>query len=162
MPPVAKLTIEQAKYHFLSGYTAKIVRTNKGTIEPTATFSTCFGASFMVLHPTIYAKLLVDKIANHNVSCWLVNTGWNGGPYGVGSRMKIQFTRSIIRAILNGNLNKANYKTEPFFGLHIPTECAEFPSEIFDTRNTWKNKEDYDKKAKELVMLFEKNYEQFK
>ena len=127
-----------------------------------AIFSACFGASFMVLHPTVYTNLLVEKISKHNVSCWLVNTGWSGGPYGVGSRMKIQFTRSIINAIFNGNFDKVSYTTDKFFGLSIPTECSGFSSEIFDTRNTWKNKDDYDKTARELALLFEKNYEQFK
>jgi phosphoenolpyruvate carboxykinase (ATP) len=162
MPPVAKLTLEQAKYQFLSGYTAKVAGTEKGVTEPTATFSTCFGAPFMALHPTVYTNLLGEKIAKHNVNCWLVNTGWSGGPYGVGSRMKIQFTRSIIRAILTGKLDNVKYVTEPYFGLNIPTECEGVPSEILDPKSTWQDKNAYDKKAKELAALFESNYEQFK
>ena len=162
MPPVSKLTLEQAKYQFLSGYTAKVAGTEKGVTEPSATFSTCFGAPFMALHPTVYTNLLGNKIAKNNVNCWLVNTGWSGGPYGIGSRMKIQFTRSIIRAILSGKLENTKFKAEPYFGLNIPVECDGVPTEILDTKNTWKNQDDYDKKAKELASLFEKNYEQFK
>jgi phosphoenolpyruvate carboxykinase (ATP) len=163
MPPVSKLTTEQARNHFLSGYTTRLIKTEKGVLEPFVTFSPCFGASFMVLHPTVYTNLFIEKVVKHEVTCWLVNTGWSGGPYGFGSRMKIQSTRSIINAIYNGSLNNVEYKTEPFFGLNIPKECPGFQeNEILDPKNTWKNKDDYNQRAEELALLFEKNYNQFK
>ena len=130
MPPVARLSPEQAMYHFISGYTAKLAGTEKGLgKEPQATFSTCFGAPFMALHPSVYANLLREKIARHRVDCWLVNTGWSGGPYGVGARMKIQFTRSIIRAILDGTLSGVPARPDAVFGLAIPERCPGVPSE---------------------------------
>jgi phosphoenolpyruvate carboxykinase (ATP) len=162
MPPVSKLTPEQAMYHFLSGYTAKVAGTERGMgNEPQATFSTCFGAPFMALHPSVYANLLRDKIAKHGSDCWLVNTGWSGGPYGVGKRMSIAHTRAIIRAILAGKLAKVPTKQDPIFGLHIPESCEGVPSEVLTPKNTWKNPADYDTKAKELGKLFEKNFQSF-
>lgn len=161
MPPIAKLTPEQAMFHFLSGYTAKVAGTEKGVKEPTATFSTCFGAPFMVHHPKVYANLLRDKINAHGAQVWLVNTGWSGGEYGVGSRMKISYTRALLRAALTGELNNAEYVTESFFGLQIPTSCTGVPSEILNSRNTWADKDAYDAKANHLVGLFSDNYKQF-
>lgn len=162
MPPISALTPEQAMYHFLSGYTAKVAGTEKGIgNEPQATFSACFGAPFMPLEPTVYAKLLGDKISRYNVQCWLVNTGWSGGPYGVGSRMKIAHTRAMVRAAIDGTLGNLPTVTDPVFGLRLPTSCPDVPSEVLNPRNTWKNTADYDAKAKELAEKFRTNYEQF-
>ncbi|MDZ7344086.1 MAG: phosphoenolpyruvate carboxykinase [candidate division KSB1 bacterium] len=162
MPPIAKLTPAQAMYHFLSGYTAKVAGTEKGLgKEPQATFSTCFGAPFMALHPTVYAKMLKEKIAAHNVSCWLVNTGWTGGPFGEGHRMKIAYTRAMVHAALDGSLDKVNTEPDPIFGLHIPVNCPNVPSEVLKPRNTWKDSNAYDEKALHLARLFHKNFEQF-
>jgi phosphoenolpyruvate carboxykinase (ATP) len=162
MPPVAKLTPEQAMYHFISGYTAKTAGTEKGlSREPSAVFSTCFGAPFMTLHPSIYANMLGEKIAKHNVSCWLVNTGWTGGPYGVGSRMEIMHTRAMIKAILEGQLDKVATFEDPVFGLQIPEKVEGVPSEVLNPRNTWKRPEDYDKKAKELANQFVENFKEY-
>jgi phosphoenolpyruvate carboxykinase (ATP) len=162
MPPISALTTEQAMYHFLSGYTAKVAGTEKGIgNEPQATFSTCFGAPFMPLEPTVYARLLGDKISRYNVQCWLVNTGWSGGPYGVGSRMKIAYTRAMIRAAIDGTLANMPTVTEPIFGLRLPASCPDIPIEVLNPRNTWKNPADYDTKAKELAEKFKRNYEQF-
>jgi phosphoenolpyruvate carboxykinase (ATP) len=162
MPPISALTTEQAMYHFLSGYTAKVAGTEKGIgNEPQATFSTCFGAPFMPLEPTVYARLLGDKISRYNVQCWLVNTGWSGGPYGVGSRMKIAYTRAMIRAAIDGTLASMPTVTEPIFGLRLPASCPDIPIEVLNPRNTWKNPADYDTKAKELAEKFKRNYEQF-
>ncbi len=162
MPPIAKLTPDQAMYHFLSGYTAKVAGTEKGLgKEPQATFSTCFGAPFMALHPTVYAKMLGEKIAQHRVHCWMVNTGWTGGPFGEGQRMKIAYTRAMISAALDGRLAQVPTEEDPFFGLHIPQTCPEVPTEVLKPRNTWKNGNVYDEKAKFLAGLFHKNFEQF-
>ena len=162
MPPVSKLTPEQAMYHFLSGYTAKVAGTEKGlSREPSATFSTCYGAPFMVLHPSVYANLLGEKIDKHNVDCWLINTGWTGGPYGVGKRMPIKHTRTMINAILSGELNKATTKPDPIFGLHIPDSCGDVPQEFLNPRNTWKNPEAYDEKAAELAGLFIEHFKNY-
>jgi len=162
MPPVAKLTPEQAMYHFISGYTAKVAGTEKGlSREPSAIFSTCFGAPFMTLHPSVYANMLGEKIAKHNVSCWLVNTGWTGGPYGVGTRMQIAHTRAMIKAILDGQLDKTATFEDPVFGLHIPEKVEGVPSEVLNPRNTWKRPEDYDKKAKELAIQFVENFKEY-
>jgi phosphoenolpyruvate carboxykinase (ATP) len=162
MPPVAKLTPEQAMYHFISGYTAKIAGTEKGlSREPTAIFSTCFGAPFMTLHPSIYANMLGEKIAKHNVSCWLVNTGWTGGPYGVGTRMKISHTRAMIKAILEGQLDKVTTFKDPVFGIQIPEQVADVPTEVLNPRNTWKRPEDYDEKARDLAKQFVENFKEY-
>ncbi len=162
MPPVARLTPEQAMYHFISGYTAKLAGTERGIgKEPQATFSTCFGAPFMPLHPSVYARLLRDKIKAHHVNCWLVNTGWTGGPYGVGSRMKIQFTRAIVRAILDGSLAGLPAAQDPIFGFRIPHTCPGVPTDVLTPRNTWKNKVSFDGKAKELAHRFVANFEQY-
>lgn len=162
MPPIAKLTPEQAMYHFLSGYTAKVAGTEKGLgKEPQATFSTCFGAPFLPQHPTVYAKMLGEKMKIHKVDAWLVNTGWSGGSYGVGERVKIAYTRAIIRAALHGALRGVKTVREPVFGLHIPAVCPGVPTEILDPRRTWKKSDDYDHAASELAARFRKNFERF-
>ncbi|MDQ1557876.1 MAG: phosphoenolpyruvate carboxykinase [Pyrinomonadaceae bacterium] len=161
LPPVARLTPEQAMYHFLSGYTAKIAGTERGVTEPEATFSTCFGAPFMVLHPGTYAKLLGEKLKEHKANCWLVNTGWSGGPYGEGQRMKIKYTRAMIRAILNGSLAEVETQPDPIFGVGVPVSCPEVPAEVLSPRNTWKDPEAYDRKAKELAGRFNQNFTKY-
>ncbi len=162
MPPVARLTPEQAMYHFLSGYTAKVGGTEKGMgDEPQATFSTCFGAPFMALPPSVYATMLGEKVREYNVDCWLVNTGWTGGPYGVGKRMDIGHTRAIVRAILNGRLREVETEKDPYFGLHVPCSCPDVTQEILQARNTWKDGSAYEKKARELAGLFQKNFEKY-
>ncbi|MDQ1612393.1 MAG: phosphoenolpyruvate carboxykinase [Pyrinomonadaceae bacterium] len=161
LPPVARLTPEQAMYHFLSGYTAKIAGTERGVTEPEATFSTCFGAPFMVLHPGTYAKLLGEKLKEHKANCWLVNTGWSGGPYGEGQRMKIKYTRAMIRAILNGSLAEVETQPDPIFGVGVPVSCPEVPAEVLSPRNTWKDPEAYDRKAKELAERFNQNFTKY-
>ena len=162
MPPVARLTPEMATKYFLIGYTSKLGGTEQGITEPRATFSACFGAPFMALEPTVYAGLLTERIKEHGVDCWLVNTGWINGPYGFGERISIAYTRSIIRNILNGSLKKAPYKQDEIFGLDIPQECSEVPSEILMPRNGWKSKEKYESEARKLAEAFEKVYQEFK
>ena len=162
LPPVSKLTPEQAMYHFISGYTAKVAGTEVGITEPQATFSACFGAAFMVWHPSKYAELLAEKMAKHGASAWLVNTGWTGGPYGVGSRMKLSYTRSIIDAIHSGELENVDYVADPIFGLAIPTSCPNVPSDLLIPKNTWKDGAAYDKQAEKLANLFIKNFEKYK
>jgi phosphoenolpyruvate carboxykinase (ATP) len=161
LPPVAKLTPEQAMYHFLSGYTAKVAGTERGVTEPQATFSTCFGAPFMVLHPGVYADLLGKKIQEHKAVCWLVNTGWSGGPYGEGQRMKIKHTRAMIRAILNGSLAQVETRPDPVFGVHVPTSCPDVPSEVLEPRGTWKDSARYDEKAQDLARRFNENFKKY-
>lgn len=161
LPPIAKLTVEQAMYHFISGYTAKVAGTEKGVTEPKATFSTCFGAPFMALHPNVYANLLGKKIKEHKVNCWLVNTGWTGGPFGTGNRMKIKYTRAMLSAALEGKLENTEYETEPFFNLQIPKSCVGVPSEILNPRNTWSDKNAYDEQAKKLANMFNENFEKY-
>ncbi len=161
MPPISRLTPEQAMYHFLSGYTAKVAGTEAGVKEPTATFSTCFGAPFMVHQPAVYAKLLRERINNHNANVWLVNTGWTGGEYGVGTRMKIGYTRAMLHAALNGELNNVEFEADPFFNVAVPKSCPGVPDEVLNPRNTWSDKDAYDKKARHLSELFAKNFVQF-
>ena len=162
LPPLAKLTPEQAMYHFLSGYTAKVAGTERGMgSEPTATFSTCFGAPFMPLHPSVYAEILGEKIAKHKVNTWLVNTGWTGGPFGVGKRMSIQYTRALLNAALEGKLADVSYHTDENFGLHVPESCEGVPTEVLNPRNTWQNKSDYDAKAAELAKRFRDNFKEY-
>jgi len=162
LPPVARLTPEQAMYHFLSGYTAKIAGTEAGMgSEPQATFSTCFGAPFLPLNPSIYADLLGKKIAEHRASVWLVNTGWTGGPFGVGNRIKLRYTRAMIRAILSNHLDDVPYETDPLFGLAVPNQCGDVPRDLLNPRQTWKDPEAYDQKARELAARFAKNFEKF-
>ncbi len=162
LPPISKLTPTQAMYHYLSGYTAKVAGTEKGTEnEPQAVFSACFGAPFMTLHPMVYAKMLRERIAKHHVSCWLVNTGWTGGPFGVGQRIKIGYTRAMIRAALNGKLNKVKFEPDPVFGIHVPSKVPEVPSEVLRPRELWRDRSDYDAKARELAELFARNFEDY-
>jgi phosphoenolpyruvate carboxykinase (ATP) len=149
-------------YHFLSGYTAKVAGTEKGVgNEPQTTFSTCFGAPFMPLQPTVYATMLGERISQHGSDTWLVNTGWSGGSFGVGSRMKIGYTRAMIRAALSGQFASVPTAEDPVFGLHVPAVCPEVPAEILNPRNTWKDKSQYDAKARELAEKFRRNFEQF-
>ncbi|MGA9115568.1 MAG: phosphoenolpyruvate carboxykinase (ATP) [Bacteroidota bacterium] len=162
MPPIAKLTHEQAMYHFLSGYTAKLAGTEKGLgSEPQATFSTCFGAPFMPLAPAVYAKLLGEKLARHKVQAWLVNTGWTGGPYGTGSRIRLADTRAMIRAALEGSLDKVSTERDPVFGLHTPASVPGVSGSLLRPRTTWKDAGAYDARARELAGKFRKNFEQF-
>lgn len=162
MPPVSKLTPEQAMYHFISGYTAKVAGTEKGiSREPTAIFSTCFGAPFMSLHPSVYADMLGERIDKHKVSCWLVNTGWTGGSYGVGKRIEIRYTRAMIKAILEGQLDNVETETDPVFGIKIPLTVKDVPKEYLFPRNTWKNPEAYDEKANELANQFIENFKEY-
>lgn len=161
LPPISKLTPEQAMYHFISGYTAKVAGTERGVTEPIATFSACFGAPFMPLHPTVYAELLADKIRKHNSSVWLVNTGWTGGSYGVGTRMKLKYTRRMLEVALAGGLDNGEYITEPNFGLSVPTTVDGVPSDILNPRDSWSDKNAYDAKAKQLVEMFRKNFVKF-
>ena len=162
MPPISKLTSDQAMYHFLSGYTAKVAGTEKGVgKDPQVTFSTCFGAPFMPQHPTVYANLLGKNMKKHKVTTWLVNTGWSGGPAGVASRMKIAYTRAMVNAALSGKLGGVETSEELFFGLRIPKSCPDVPAEALNPRNTWKVPSEYDAKAKELVGRFKKNFEEF-
>jgi len=161
LPPISKLSPAQASYHFLLGYTAKVAGTEAGVTEPQATFSTCFGAPFMPLHPSEYARLLGKKIEEHRVKCWLVNTGWTGGPYGVGHRISIRYTRALLNAALEGKLDHAGFVTEPVFGLEIPRECPGIPTGILMPRESWKNKEAYDQKAGELAKSFQDQFKQY-
>jgi phosphoenolpyruvate carboxykinase (ATP) len=161
LPPISKLTTEQAMYHFISGYTAKVAGTEVGVTEPTLTFSACFGKVFLPLHPTKYAELLGKKLKGSNINVWLVNTGWSGGAFGVGSRMKLSYTRSLITAALNGELAKVKFDTLPVFGLQFPTECTNVPTEILNPRNTWSDKAAYDAKANSLASAFINNFEQY-
>lgn len=167
LPPISKLTVEQAMYHFLCGYTAKIAGTEEGITEPETTFSTCFGAPFLPLHPTVYADLLGEKIrqgnrsGDGNINVWLVNTGWTGGSYGEGSRMELAFTRAMVKAALNGELDNVEYSTHPIFGLSIPKKCPDVPNAVLNPRDTWRNEEDYDRVAYNLAERFVKNFEQY-
>jgi len=161
LPPIAKLTREQAMYYFISGYTSKLAGTERGITEPQATFSSCFGAPFLPLSPMVYAKLLGEKIEEHNVNVFLVNTGWTGGPYGVGKRMDLGYTRAMIRAALDGRLDSVEYEQDPIFGLMIPKSCPDVPSEVLNPKNTWSDKEAYDKTAIKLAESFAKNIAKF-
>lgn len=161
LPPVSRLTPEQAMYHFLSGYTARVAGTEKGVTEPQATFSTCFGAPFMTLSPTVYANLLGEKIASHKSMVWLVNTGWTGGPHGVGHRMKIHDTRAMISAILSGELAGVPTTVDPFFNLAVPNSVPDVDNEVLNPRNTWADKAAYDAQAKKLAKMFVDNFAQF-
>jgi phosphoenolpyruvate carboxykinase (ATP) len=162
LPPVSKLTPAQAMYHFISGYTAKVAGTEEGVTEPEATFSACFGAAFMVWHPSKYAELLADKITKHGATAWLVNTGWSGGQYGTGSRMKLAYTRAIIDAIHNGELDAVPFVADPTFGVLVPQSCPNVPADILTPRNTWADKAAYDATAKKLAGLFNTNFEKYK
>jgi phosphoenolpyruvate carboxykinase (ATP) len=162
LPPISKLSPEQAMYHFLSGYTAKVAGTEKGMgDEPQATFSTCFGAPFLPLPPFTYAKMLAEKLQQHKATCWLVNTGWSAGPFGVGHRISIKHTRTLVNAALNGELEDVPTSPDPIFGVHIPASCSGVPVEILQPKNTWADKTAYDQKAKHLAQLFNDNFKQF-
>lgn len=161
LPPISRLTPEQAMYHFLSGYTAKVAGTEKGITEPQATFSACFGEPFLPLPPEKYAKMLGERLEKHNAKCWLVNTGWTGGGYGVGQRMKLRYTRAMVAAALSGKLSDATFVEDPMFGLSAPTSCPEVPSEVLSPRATWSNPSEYDARARELADLFTKNFKAF-
>jgi phosphoenolpyruvate carboxykinase (ATP) len=161
LPPIARLTPAAAMYHFLSGYTAKVAGTERGVTEPKATFSTCFGAPFMVWDPNVYAKLLGARIATHQARVWLVNTGWTGGPFGVGSRMKIAHTRAMINAALAGALDGVAYTTDPIFNLSVPSSCPGVPAEVLNPRTTWADKAAYDAQARKLATMFVENFKTF-
>lgn len=161
LPPISRLNTGQAMFHFISGYTAKVAGTEEGIIEPQTTFSACFGAPFMPLHPTKYAEMLGQRMKKYNVNVWLINTGWSGGEYGVGERISLKYTRAIITAALNGELDNLEYKKHQVFGLPMPISCPNIPSNILDPRNTWANKEEYDRKANQLADAFNRNFKQF-
>lgn len=161
LPPISRLDKGQAMYHFISGYTAKVAGTEAGVTEPQTVFSACFGAPFLPLHPTRYAEMLGNKMDAQKVNVWLVNTGWSGGAYGEGSRIKLRFTRAMITAALKGELESADFEKHPVFGVDMPVSCPEVPSEILNPRNTWKDKDAYDAKATRLAQAFTKNFEKF-
>jgi phosphoenolpyruvate carboxykinase (ATP) len=161
LPPISRLTSAQAAYYFLSGYTAKVAGTEIGVKEPQATFSTCFGAPFMPLHPTVYSKLLTTNIARHNTRVWLMNTGFTGGPYGVGKRMSIQHTRALLNAALDGKLDHVKYVKDSIFGFEVPTDAPGVPTQVLNPRDTWPDKAAYDEKARQLAKLFNDNFKQF-
>lgn len=161
LPPISRLTPEQTMYHFISGYTAKVAGTERGITEPKATFSACFGAPFMSQHPSVYADLLGNMIDQHNVKCWLINTGWTGGPFGEGSRIKIAYTRAMVDAALNGDLDQVEYNLDPLFGLQVPATCPEVPDDVLQPRRTWQDPEAYDRQAQKLAQMFVDNFSQF-
>ncbi|MEM9692777.1 MAG: phosphoenolpyruvate carboxykinase (ATP) [Myxococcota bacterium] len=158
LPPISKLTPEQAMYHFISGYTAKVAGTEMGVTDPEATFSPCFGGPFLVWHPAKYAELLADRIKKHNADVWLINTGWSGGPFGVGKRMKLAYTRAMVDAVHSGALKNVETVTDPIFGVAIPTSCPEVPSEVLQPRNTWQDGVAYDEMARKLAKNFVENF----
>jgi phosphoenolpyruvate carboxykinase (ATP) len=162
MPPIARLTAEQAMYHFLSGYTAKVAGTERGVTEPSATFSACFGAPFLPLHAGVYARMLGERIAKHGAKVWLVNTGWTGGAYGTGSRMKLAHTRSMLRAALSGALDRAKFTRDPVFGIEVPSQVPEVPDVVLSPRNTWSDPKAYDGQARKLATMFRENFEQYR
>jgi phosphoenolpyruvate carboxykinase (ATP) len=161
LPPISKLSPEQAMYHFMSGYTAKVAGTEKGVKEPTATFSPCFGGPFMPRHPSVYGKMLAEQMQKHGVDCWLVNTGWTGGSYGVGQRIKLHYTRAMINAVLDGTLAQASMRTDPSFAVAVPESCPDVPAEVLDPKSTWSDKQAYDEAARQVVKLFEENFKRF-
>jgi phosphoenolpyruvate carboxykinase (ATP) len=161
LPPISRLTEEQAMYHFLSGYTAKVAGTERGVTEPKVTFSTCFGSPFLPLHPGVYAKMLGQKLAAHGVRVWLLNTGWTGGPYGVGQRMKLGFTRRMVTAALTGELDHVETWTDPIFGLAVPAHIEGVPERVLHPRETWANAADYDAQAGKLADMFADNFKKY-
>jgi phosphoenolpyruvate carboxykinase (ATP) len=161
LPPIARLTGEQAMYHFLSGYTAKVAGTEKGVTEPKVTFSTCFGAPFLPLHPAVYAGMLGEKLKQHDARVWLLNTGWTGGPYGTGQRIKLGFTRRMVTAALSGELDGMDTWTDPHFGLSVPVKIDGVPDQVLHPRETWKSTADYDAKASQLAEMFADNFEKY-
>jgi phosphoenolpyruvate carboxykinase (ATP) len=161
LPPIARLTPDGAMYHFLSGYTARVAGTERGVLEPKATFSTCFGAPFLPLNPNVYARLLGEKIAQHRARAWLVNTGWTGGPYGVGRRMTIAHTRGMIAAALAGQLDHVVYQRHPIFNIHVPATCPGIPDTVLDPERTWQDAARYDAQARTLARMFVENFRAF-
>jgi phosphoenolpyruvate carboxykinase (ATP) len=161
LPPISKLTAGQAMYQFISGYTAKVAGTEAGVTEPKSTFSACFGAPFLPLHPGFYAKMLGQKMRENQVNVWLINTGWSGGSYGVGKRMKLSYTRAMITAALNGELDAVSYEAHPVFGMMMPTSCPNVPAELLNPKNTWEDKNAYDEKATKLAKQFISNFEKY-
>lgn len=161
LPPISRLSVEQAMYQFISGYTAKVAGTEAGVTEPKSTFSACFGAPFLPLHPGKYAEMLGHKMKEHQVNIWMINTGWSGGSYGTGSRIKLSYTRAMIESALSGLLNQAEFEPQPIFGLLIPKFCNGVPTEILNPRNTWKDKAAYDMMAKNLALQFVNNFKQY-
>ncbi|HBD09256.1 MAG TPA: phosphoenolpyruvate carboxykinase (ATP), partial [Syntrophobacteraceae bacterium] len=161
LPPISRLTPDQAMYHFLSGYTAKVAGTEAGVVEPQATFSTCFGAPFMALPPTFYADLLRRRIMEHQSACWLINTGWIGGGYGVGERIPIAHTRRMVHAALNDALSRVPFETEEHFGLSVPTACPDVPTELLKPIQTWQDKNEYVRQAEQLRQRFRTNFKPF-
>ena len=162
LPPIARLTPEQAMYHFLSGYTAKVAGTERGVTEPKATFSTCFGAPFLPRHPSVYAEMLGEKLRKHQAQVWLVNTGWTGGPYGEGERMKLAYTRAMVRHALSGALEEIEMVPDPIFNIEVPVTVPDVPSEVLRPRDTWKDKAAYDARAAQLARMFEENFDKYR
>jgi phosphoenolpyruvate carboxykinase (ATP) len=158
LPPIARLSADQAMYHFLSGYTAKVAGTERGVTEPSATFSACFGAPFLPLHPGVYARMLGERIARHAARVWLVNTGWTGGAYGTGSRIKLGYTRAMVNAALSGKLDGASFSADPVFGLQVPAAVPGVPTELLTPRGTWADPAAYDVQAARLAEMFRKNF----
>ncbi|MCJ7688315.1 MAG: phosphoenolpyruvate carboxykinase (ATP), partial [Clostridiaceae bacterium] len=162
IPPISKLTREAAMYHFISGYTSKVAGTERGITKPNATFSSCFGEPFMIMDPSVYAKLLGERIDKHKTEVYLVNTGWIGGEYGVGTRMKLSYTRAMVSAALEGKLREVKYNMHPIFNIAIPSAVPNVPSGILDPENTWTNKDEYMLTAKALAYKFSENFSKFK
>jgi phosphoenolpyruvate carboxykinase (ATP) len=161
LPPISKLTAGQAMYHFISGYTARVAGTEAGVTEPKSTFSACFGAPFLPLHPGKYAQMLGEKMKEHDVNVWLINTGWTGGPYGTGSRMKLSYTRAMITAALNGDLDDVPFQMVPYFKLKVPMSCPGVPAEMLNPRKTWASAEEYDQRAMQLAKDFVNNFDKY-
>jgi len=161
LPPIARLSPEQAMYHFLSGYTAKVAGTERGVTEPTATFSACFGAPFLPMHPGVYARMLGEKVARHQARVWLVNTGWTGGAYGVGTRVRLSHTRAMVRAALAGQLDAVEHRPDPCFGFEVPVEVAEVPAAVLWPRDTWPDPPAFDAQARRLAAMFRENFERY-
>lgn len=161
LPPISKLNADQAMYHFVSGYTSKLAGTERGIVEPQTTFSTCFGAPFLPLHPSVYANMLGERIEKHKTNVYLVNTGWAGGKYGVGSRMKIKYTRAMVTAALNGDLEKGEFELDPYFNVLVPKSCPNVPDEFLSQRALWKDKAEYEATAKDLAARFVKNFKKY-
>jgi phosphoenolpyruvate carboxykinase (ATP) len=161
LPPISRLTPQQAMYYFLSGYTAKVAGTERGVKEPQPTFSACFGAAFLALHPGVYAEMLGRKLEEHGSRVWLVNTGWTGGPYGEGHRMKLAHTRAMVRAALEGRLDGVETEAAPFFGVQVPRSVPDVPDTVLNPRDTWRDRQAYDAQARKLAELFRENFEQF-
>lgn len=161
LPPIAKLNKEQAMYHFLSGYTSKLAGTERGITKPEATFSACFGAPFLPLSPLVYAKMLGEKLETQNTNVFLINTGWSGGPYGIGKRMNLSYTRAMVTAAIEGHMDHVNYTLDPIFNVYVPDACPGVPETILKPRSTWKDEESYERQARELAALFNENFTRF-